>query len=256
MNMNTMIWRGHAPLAHPCPQLVEPVIEGFKRLLALPQGEQELWCFDVLGDGDPDVGLVQASQKSVGTKEDKWYFHYPGYEILHYLLRAKRVVLQPWQYGFLHALQEMKDVLDAEGLAFCVRLDEALPGYAFADAFRRHCGSHVIRLLCYQGQRKGYVATNHVDRDFRSLALWASEDGLEIDGDLVTTNAQTAYQFFGVQAQEMTGGWKGALKAVYHGARATDGWIKSRVRYACVYFSHCAPVPTEALMAEYKKRRP
>ena len=229
--------------------LVQPVVEGVKRLAASPDAPLwELHVDRVESDGSPDDGLIRVTQQRARLPtermqvppDDKWKFQYRP-SLLAQL--RKRGLGAP-------ALRHQQLLRDSHTLYLVCReqatrrmriLDQILPGYRFAERHEtalRH-DLDVLRILLYDPkQRGGTLGKRHIDKAFMADHLADNDPGLLFrdEDDPYVALIDQILSFFGEKSETLT---NGALKGVSHHIRSQRLALEDGApRWVGIYFTH------------------
>jgi hypothetical protein len=233
-----------ARLRFPFSHLVQPVFDGYDRLLEEPIEYQRLWTFDVaqMQDRsrrfDPDDGLVfKRGEPNVDPKQAA--YDYKAY--LHYSSRLRPLLLMSGidiarHVRFLDDLEKLYQACRLGVFAVAQAID-AQAGTSVAAAFLQST-EHKLRLLRYEPGAAGTViGKSHTDRSAVTVHLAETFPACYVEGELIEAKEDDALVFGSDGLHTQVGGSLPGIHACRHEIIVPpgSGWTTER-RRSIVFF--------------------
>ncbi|MDB5259324.1 MAG: hypothetical protein JWO73_532 [Candidatus Taylorbacteria bacterium] len=216
--------------------LMEKVMSGWSKYLALPTEEREKWRV-----GDPkdwDDGYVYRER----SDDKKHFFHFRPY--LFALLEHAGADYSA-HIKWLEDLDALWHFSHQRFYEVLVGLDCEVPGYGFAHKFMSPAprSKHVIRLLSYENAMTPgmQLGKPHIDRNFGTFQLHETHPALVLEfPDPVDYKPIAGHTlvFTGAKAQKLT---EGKLRGVCHSVVVPKDFVpqaNERPRQSAVFFAH------------------
>lgn len=180
--------------------LVEPAIEGMKRLLAEPEDYRKDWILDAGVQDDPDDGLIP---RNGGEHDKKFFFHYRPR--IRRLLDAKGVDYSAYEDWF-QVLHELHGIIQGEAEFVAGHLDQVIPELNFLPALKAS-EETVLRILWYnEVNYDNVIAKPHTDRSAMTVHLCDNYPGLMTSEGLIETKKDDALLFVSQKLDILSGG--------------------------------------------------